>query len=210
MDRQSRHLLLIDILRDGQTHRAADLAARLDVTPRTIYRDMDPLIASGVPVQGTRGTGYCKIEVISLPPLQLRDAEMQALMLGSAIVAQSSDRVLAGAAEAVMDKLSAHLPERGLAPSEDWIHALHPYADAARGARHMGQLRAALRARQKLRITYHSSGDRITTRVIHPFELDYWGRVWTLTAYCELRRARRVFRVDLIQSVEALPELFEV
>ncbi|MEM8577711.1 MAG: YafY family protein [Pseudomonadota bacterium] len=208
MSRSDRLSTLLTHLQDGALHRAEDLAARLGVTARTIYRDMEVLQASGVPVAGARGAGYRLTEAIALPPLTLRPAELEALNLGLAIVAEASDPDLAAAAQSLGAKLDEALPETGIAAADRWVFSTYPFADAARGAGHMGRLRAAIRARQKLRLTYHSKGDRITTRSVRPLHLAAMGRVWTLTAWCEWRSAFRVFRVDLIQSAEPLPDLF--
>lgn len=208
MARSDRLFDLMQHLRAGGVHRAEDLAQALDVSVRTIYRDMDTLVSSGVPVQGTRGTGYTIAPVTTLPPLSLTAEELEALNLGIAIVAEAADADLKTAAQSLADKIDAALPERGIAQAEAWKFATYPFADAVRGFAQMPTLRAAIRARQKLRLTYHSKGDRITTRTIRPLHLDYWGRVWTLTAWCEKREDFRAFRVDLIQSAEALPEMF--
>ena len=208
MRRTDRLFDIIQILRDGQLHRAQDMADALEVSVRTIYRDMDTLVASGVPVQGERGVGYMITEAISLPPLTLTAHELEALNLGMAIVAQAADDDLKAAAGSLADKIDAVLPERTVAEADKWKFAVYPFADAVRGFAQMPTLRAAIRARQKLRLTYHSKGDRITTRTIRPLHMEYWGRVWTLTSWCELRKDFRVFRVDLIQSAEALPQMF--
>ncbi|MEP3920956.1 YafY family protein [Ascidiaceihabitans sp.] len=208
MRRSDRLFDAMQILRDGNLHRAKDIAQKLDVSLRTIYRDMDTLMASGVPIEGTRGVGYKISPAVTLPPLTLTPSELEALNLGIAIVAEAADPDLKAAAETLAEKVDAMLPERGIADSDLWKFASYPFADAARGFSHMATLRTAIKARQKLRITYHSKGDRITTRKIRPLHLEYWGRIWSLTAWCETRDAFRVFRVDLIQSADALPELF--
>lgn len=208
MRRTDRLFDIIQILRDGKLHRAQDIAARLEVSVRTIYRDMDTLVASGVPVQGERGVGYMITEAISLPPLNLTVDELEALNLGMAIVAEAADPDLKAAALSLADKVDAVLPTQTIADADQWKFAVYPFADAARGFAHMPTLRAAIRAKQKLRITYTSKDARVTTRTIRPLHMEYWGRIWTLTAWCELRTAFRVFRVDLIETAEALPELF--
>jgi predicted DNA-binding transcriptional regulator YafY len=208
MRRTDRLFDIIQILRDGRLHRAQDMADRLEVSVRTIYRDMDTLVASGVPVQGERGVGYMITEAISLPPLTLTVEELEALNLGMAIVAEAADETLKAAAISLADKIDAVLPERTVADADKWKFAVYPFADAVRGFAQMPTLRAAIRAKQKLRLTYHSKGDRVTGRTIRPLHMEYWGRVWTLTSWCELRNDFRVFRVDLIQSAEALPEMF--
>ncbi len=208
MRRTDRLFDIIQILRDGKLHTAQGIAEACEVSVRTIYRDMDTLVASGVPVQGERGVGYMITEAISLPPLTLTVEELEALNLGMAIVAEAADETLKAAAQTLADKIDAVLPERSVADADKWKFAVYPFADAVRGFAQMPTLRAAIRARQKLRLTYHSKGDRITTRTIRPLHMEYWGRVWTLTAWCEKRNDFRVFRVDLIQSAEALPEMF--
>ncbi|WP_299670960.1 YafY family protein [uncultured Roseobacter sp.] len=208
MRRTDRLFDIIQILRDGKLHRAQDIAARLEVSTRTIYRDMDTLVASGVPVQGERGVGYMITEAISLPPLNLTVAELEALNLGMAIVAEAADPDLKAAALSLAEKVDAVLPTQTIADADQWKFAVYPFADAARGFAHMPTLRAAIRAKQKLRLTYTSKDARVTTRIIRPLHMEYWGRIWTLTSWCELRDDFRVFRVDLIQTAEALPELF--
>ena len=208
MRRTDRLFDIIQILRDGKLHRAQDIADRLEVSVRTIYRDMDTLVASGVPVEGERGVGYMITEAITLPPLTLTVAELEALNLGMAIVGEAADPDLKAAALSLADKVDAVLPTQVVAEADAWKFAVYPFADAARGFSHMPTVRAAIRARQKLRLQYISKEGAVTSRVVRPLHMEYWGRVWTLTAWCELRSAHRVFRIDLIETAEALPELF--
>ncbi len=79
MRRTDRLFDIIQILRDGNLHRAQDIAEALEVSVRTIYRDMDTLTASGIPVQGERGVGYMVTSQITLPPLNLTTEELEAL-----------------------------------------------------------------------------------------------------------------------------------
>lgn len=208
MRRTDRLFDIIQILRDGNLHRAQDIAARLEVSVRTIYRDMDTLTASGVPVEGERGVGYMITEAISLPPLTLSVAELEALNLGLAIVAQAADDKLKAAADTLADKVDAVLPAQTIAQADAWKFAVYPFADPTRNLTHMPLLRAAIKARQKVRLTYTSREGVVTSRVIRALHMEYWGRVWTLTAWCELRGAFRVFRLDLIEATEALQDLF--
>ncbi len=208
MAQPERHFDLITLLRDGALHRAEDLAAQLGVTPRTIYRDMDRLTAAGVPVQGTRGQGYQITQAICLPPLTLSSAELEALTLGLAIVSQAADDTLKTAADTLGDKIDAVLSARTIAEAQMWKSAIIPFANPTRNLTHMPLLRSAIKARQKTRLTYTSPQGAVTSRVIRPLHMAYFGRIWTLTAWCELRAAFRVFRLDLIENAEALPDLF--
>lgn len=208
MSRSDRLFDILHRLRDGELHTAQALADSTGVSVRTLYRDMDTLTASGVPLVGTRGTGYRLPPTITLPPLTLTPEEMEALNLGLAIAGEVADPELKAAALSLADKLDAVLPETAVAEADAWKFAKNPFADSARGFAQMPTLRAAVKARQKLRITYTSKGGSVTTRTIRPLKMEYWARVWTLTAWCEARAAHRVFRLDLITTAEALPELF--
>lgn len=209
MPRSDRLFNILQTLRDGQLHTAQALADRAGVSVRTLYRDMETLAAAGVPVTGTRGTGYQLPPTITLPPLTLTPAELEALNLGLAIAAEVADPDLKSAALSLADKLDAVLPETAVAEAEAWKFAKNPFANAARGFGQMPTLRAAIKARQKLRITYTRDGT-VTSRIIRPLHMEYMSRIWTLVAWCELRDAHRVFRLDLINAAEALPELFTI
>jgi predicted DNA-binding transcriptional regulator YafY len=209
VQRTDRLFEILRQLRDNRLHRAEDLAAHFGVSVRTIYRDMDTLAASGVGVAGTRGEGYRLRDMVTLPPLSLSWEELEALNLGIAIAAQSADPELKAAATSLGDKVDAALPERNVPQSEGWKFATYPFADTARGIRHMPMLRAAIRARQKLRLTVTAPDGNVTARRVRPLLMESWGRVWTLTVWCETTGTFEVFRLDLIDSAEALPELFE-
>lgn len=208
MARSDRLFQILQVLRDGELHTAAGLATRMQVSQRTLYRDMETLAASGVPVQGTRGTGYRLTHTITLPPISLTAAELEALNLSLAIASELADPDLKAAANSLADKLDAVLPQTATAQADAWKFAASPFADTARGFALMPLLRAGIKARQKLRITYTNNNGKVTTRTIRPLHMEYFNRIWTLTAWCELRNDHRVFRLDLISTAEALPELF--
>lgn len=208
MRRTDRLFDLVTALRDGRLHRAQDLADRLEVSVRTIYRDMETLQASGIPVEGERGVGYMLTAPVTLPPLNLTLAELEALELGMAVVAEAADPELQKAARSLSAKIDAVLPDDRGPPKAGWGFAVYPFADAARGFRHMPSLRAAIRARQKLDLAYRDAEGRPSSRIIRPLQMEYWGRVWTLTAWDETRGDFRSFRVDRIEEIRALPELF--
>lgn len=208
MRRKDRLFDLLKLLRDGKLHTARDLAGRLGVSERTIYRDMDMLQTAGVPVAGERGVGYQATGVSTLPPLNLTRAEMEALNLGIAIVSEAADPDLARAAASLGDKVDAVLPEQVIPAAEAWKFDASPFSDAARGFARLPTLRSAIKARQKLQLTHLKPDGTAEICTVHPLQIDYWGRVWTLTAWCELHEDFREFRVDLIEEATALPELF--
>jgi len=203
MRRADRLMQLVQILRDGALHRASDLARATDVSLRTIYRDMETLAASGVPIEGERGIGYRVTAAITLPPLNLTMTEMEALHIGLSAVAQSDDDELSAAAAALTTKIDAVMPEdRSRAPA-GYGFAIYPFADAARGFQHLPSLRQAVRTRQKLEIVMQDK-----TRIMRPLQLDYWGRLWTCVVWCETSQGFDEIRVDQITRVRILPSLF--
>jgi predicted DNA-binding transcriptional regulator YafY len=202
MRRADRLMQLVQILRDGRLHRAQDLAAAVGVSLRSIYRDMDTLAASGVPISGERGVGYHVTAAITLPPLNLTLTEVEALHLGLSAVGEAEDSDLAQAARQLLAKLDAVMPEN---PASAPVHgfAIYPFADAARGFQHLPRLRQAVRTRQKLELTLQDED-----RTVRPLQLDYWGRLWTCVVWCEKRRDFDVIRVDQITALRVLPSLF--
>ncbi|HMS95184.1 MAG TPA: YafY family protein [Tabrizicola sp.] len=200
MRRTDRLFELIQILRDGKLHTAQEMAERLEVSVRTLWRDMATLIASGLPVEGERGMGYLLREPITLPPLTLTPDEVQALTLGLQLVTRGADPSLARAADSLVAKIAAVLPSRlmdGIG-SETWVF---PGDEAIAAARHLPALRRAIRLRERLQITYRDEGGHESLRPVRPLILEFWGRVWTLATWCETRGAFRSFRVDRIAAL---------
>jgi predicted DNA-binding transcriptional regulator YafY len=209
MNRKTRLIEIIGILRDGAIHRAEDLSRILGVTQRTIYRDMETLVASGVPVAGERGFGYKMTAPVTLPPINLSFAELEALHLGIAVMTEAADPALQEAARSLAHKIDEALPEDRIAPSTAWGLAVFPFADTAAGIRNIPAIRNAIRARRKLRIRYFDNSGEESEHLIRPLKLDYWGRVWTCAAWCERRKGFRTFRVDQISSLSELSVRFE-
>ncbi len=204
MKRTDRLYALVEILKDGKLHRAEDMARKLDVSLRTIYRDMDTLAASGIPVEGERGVGYTAHAAITLPPLNLTDDELEALHLGLAAVGHGVDGTLQAAAKSLSAKIDAVLPEDRHGAPKSFGFATYPFADAAEAFRHLATLRQAIRSRQKLRLTLQDG----TTIITRPLKMDYWGRVWTCLVWSETEANFASLRVDQITTVTILPGLF--
>lgn len=205
MKRADRLYDLMMRLKDGDLHRAEDLAEALGVSVRTIYRDMDTLAASGVPVEGARGHGYTARAAITLPPLNLTETELEALHLGLAAVGAGALPDLADAARGLSAKIDAVLPQdAGPAPGR-FGFATYPFAEAAQGFRHMPAFRSAIRARQKLMVTL---ADANSAHVVRPLHIDYWGRIWTCVVWDETTRDFASFRIDRITALSTVPGLF--
>lgn len=206
MRRTDRLFDLIQILRDGRLHRASEMADRLEVSVRTIWRDMATLMASGLPVEGERGVGYILRAPITLPPMILTGAELEALRLGVRLVAEGADPGLARAARMLATKIASVTP----APPEGDDDELFVFTgqEAKRASAHLPAIRKAIREKERLTITYIDHDGRETHRDIRPLQLEFWGRVWTLAAWCEARNDFRAFRVDRIVALDETGETF--
>lgn len=198
MRRADRLAELVEIVRDGRLHTARDLAAALGVSERTIYRDMDTLVASGVPIEGERGMGYLMRAPVFLPPLALSLPELEALSLGMAIVREAADPELQAAAGSLLGKVEGHAALRRRSPRK-WGFGVYAFETARAGFMHMPLIRRAIREGLILKIAYRSVADQTSQRHIRPLQTEYWGRVWTCSAWCELRAGFRAFRIDRIE-----------
>jgi predicted DNA-binding transcriptional regulator YafY len=203
MRRTDRLFDLIQILRDGRLHRAGEMADSLGVSVRTIWRDMATLMASGLPVEGERGVGYILRAPITLPPMILTGPEIEALRLGVRLVAEGPDPGLARAARLLATKIASVTP----APPEGDELFVFTGQEAARAAAHLPQIRAAIRAGERLAISYIDAEGRETHRDIRPLALDLRGRVQVLAAWCEAQGGFRDFRVDRIVALTPTGEV---
>jgi predicted DNA-binding transcriptional regulator YafY len=193
---------IVQILRRKKVTKAADLAARLEVSERTIYRDISDMVATGVPINGEAGVGYILRPGFDLPPLMFNENEIEALLLGARIVQSWADPELAAGAAAAMDKIGAVSPDP-LRQQLDLVRLWAP-ADHAREPVTIDQvaLRHAIREQRSL-------DDQTTERVVRPLMMAFYGPVWLLAAWCELRKGFRVFRLDRMSDFAALEERFE-
>lgn len=200
MRRADRLFEIIQILRRKKTTRAADLAARLEVSERTIYRDISDMVSRGVPIDGEAGVGYVLRPGFDLPPLMFNENEIEALLLGMRIVRSWADPELAAAADTVMDKVAAVSPE-ALRRQLELVRLWAP-ADHAREAITIDQaaLRHAIRDQRKVAFIYRDLDGRSSERVVRPLIMAFYGPVWLLAAWCELRRGFRVFRLDRMSN----------
>ena len=208
MRRSDRLFSLLSLLGDHQLHRAEDMAQAAGVSLRTLYRDIARLQASGVAITGTRGAGYRLTPATVLPPLSLSPEEIEALQLALAVVLETTDPDLQAAATSLAQKIDAALPETAQPATQDWQRIEHPFANAARGMGHLPVLRAAIRARQKLRIVYNADDGTLDTLMLHPHRLSHAARSWTLSGWDETKGQNTTLRLDLIEATHPLPALF--
>lgn len=212
MHRAERLFQLTTLLRNRRTVLTAkQLSEHLRVSERTIYRDIQSLSLSGVPIEGEAGVGYRLSHRYQLPPLMFDREEVEALLLGARMVSGWGDVDMALHANQAIQKILAVLPDH-LRHSDESLPLLVPNMEEVQKfyTAHSQPIRAAIRVRQRLRIDYTRADEEQSSRTIEPLGLIFWGKVWTLVAWCHLRNDYRTFRLDRIQALEITGEHFEV
>lgn len=207
MRRADRLFQILQLLRARRVATAAYLARELEVSKRTIYRDVADLTASGVPITGEAGVGYALARGFDLPPLMFDAEEIGALVLGARMVQAFGDEGLAARARSVLTKVEAVVPERlrrSFARPE-W-HVFRRLGKEVRAR--VEQLRRAIDGRRKVRFVYRDEHGAESERTVRPLCLAFWGPVWTAGAWCELRPDFRNFRPDRMEDLVVLDERF--
>jgi predicted DNA-binding transcriptional regulator YafY len=208
MRRADRLFEIVHHLRGRKLTTAAQLAQWLEVSERTIYRDIADLLASGIPIDGEAGVGYRLHPDFDLPPLMFNHNEIEALVIGARMVEAWGGPGLAYSARSALAKIVTALPkdkrvsvEKSRLFSPDFF--IKPQTNAQ-----MDQLRMAINLHQVVVLNYVDADGRSSQRRIRPQGLFFWGTVWTLGAWCELRNDFRDFRLDRIAECQVLSECF--
>lgn len=209
MRRADRLFRLVQLLRTRRRAvTAAWLAERLEVSERTIYRDVADLQASGVPLEGEAGVGYV-LRHFDLPPLMFTEEEIEALVLGARVVRSWGDPELAAAARDALHKVEAVLPPRlEQRLRESRLYALN-WGGPGPEAPWLPSVREAIRTRHKLRLGYTDRHGQRSERILRPLGLYFTAPTWLLTTWCELRKDYRNFRLDRVEELELLDQTFE-
>lgn len=181
---------------------AAQLADMLQVTPRTIYRDIDALRGLGAVIDGAAGFGYTLVEDATLPPLSFETDEIEALVLGLREVGLVGDPVLAAAARSALAKLRARLPARQAHRLEHAVLTAHRFARMPEPGIDVSTLRQATWDERTIRFDYTDVEGRQTHREVDPLTVVYMQASHNLLAWCHLRQAFRAFRLDRMQNLE--------
>lgn len=209
MRRADRLFALVQLIRGRRLSTAAWLATRLEVSPRSVYRDVAQLQAQGLPIEGEAGVGYRWGQGYDLPPLMFSADQARALVAAVRIARQSLDPALAEAADQALSRVLSVLPaaQRSAADSLPVLAPVLGERDPAFEAR-LQLLREACQGRRKLQIDYRDAQGQGSLRTVRPLGCFYWGAVWTLAAWCEARADFRSFRIDRMASVQRLADSF--
>lgn len=202
MGRSTRMFEIIQILRNANKPRTAQqIAEELEVTKRTVYRDIAALQAMRVPVEGEAGVGYIMRSGYDLPPINFNVEEAEAITVGLALIARTGDRGLNRAARSAAQKLTDKTRLSETVFASTWGADEPEVVD-------LSIVRKAIREDQKLRISYRNGNGVDTCRTIWPIAIAYHSEAIVIAAWCELRNGLRHFRPDRVSEYEALTEGF--
>ncbi|MGI9283623.1 MAG: helix-turn-helix transcriptional regulator [Endozoicomonas sp.] len=206
MRKSDRLFQLTNILRAHQPITAKELAEKLSVSERTVYRYIDDLSVSGIPVYGEAGIGYRLSEGFELPPLQLTEEELEALIVGVNMVASWTGPAFSKASSSLLNKIEAALAQ--------------DYSDSSGNKRyiripgehrqpidfeHWEILHESVKSADWVNFSYQSLSEQTSSRTVFPLGLFYWGNKWTLGSWCSEKKAYRDFRIDRITSLKVVP-----
>jgi predicted DNA-binding transcriptional regulator YafY len=209
--RADRLFQLVQLIRSRRLSTAAYLAARLEVSERTVYRDIADLMLQGVPIEGQAGVGYRFGAGFDLPPMMFGVEEAKALVAAVRLAQPWLDASLALAAEGALGKMLSALPSVSRAAAESLALYTAPAEfnglTSAEGA-NLHMIRDAVATQHWMTMVYTDAEKLDTQRLVRPLGCFYWGRVWTLVAWCETRKDFRSFRIDRIRRLEVSERRF--
>ncbi|WP_066551152.1 MULTISPECIES: helix-turn-helix transcriptional regulator [unclassified Sphingomonas] len=208
MRRADRLFQIVQYLRGGRLVTAATLADRLEVSERTIYRDVADLKSTGVPIDGEPGVGYILRSGYDLPPLMFSRDEVAALVAGIRMVRSWGGIDMARAATEALVKIELVLPEADRSRVAR-TSVFAPPMGLARDVRDLIDLiQRAIDTLDILRFDYRDRNEVATSRRVHPLGLWFWGKVWTMVGWCETRADFRMFRIDRMTALACTGERF--
>ncbi len=210
MKKSERLLQLLVLLRGRRMAITAnELANRLQISERTVYRDIQSLILSGVDIEGEAGVGYRLLPGSGIPPLMFNEKELEALVLGIRLVKGWADDELVAAADSAQNKIKAVLPDRTLYEHErKSTKYLVPDYKRRNRIKFSEEIRTAIDGNRVLQIDYQDENGKPSTRMVNPLGMMFWGAAWTVVAWCQLRNDYRLFRLDRIETAHLLEETF--
>lgn len=204
MRRADRLFQIVQFIRGRRLTTAAHLAQRLEVSERTIYRDVADLQHQGVPIEGEAGVGYRLGKGFELPPLMFSLDEARALVASVRMAQVWQDPVLAQASQNVLSKIFSILPAAARVAAQGMAVYAPPIGLEPALQPTLQQLREAVESQTRLNVVYNDAKGASSERTVRPLGCFFWGNVWTLAAWCEARKSFRSFRLDRLSKVHAL------
>ena len=209
MRRADRLFQIVQHLRGRRLTTARQLAEWLQVSERTVYRDIRDLTLSGVPVEGEAGVGYRLRPGFDLPPIMFTLDEVEALVAGARMMQAWGGQALASHARSAIAKVALALPPARREEIERTRLFAPGFVVPPGAAAGLETVRQAIVEHRKLHIEYMDGANRASTRTIDPLALNFWGTTWSIAAWCEAREDFRVFRLDRIRSLQMADQRFD-
>ncbi len=209
MRRADRLFQIVQILRNKRLITAKALAERLEVSERTIYRDVQDLSLSGVPIEGEAGVGYRLRHSLDIPPMMFDADEIEALVVGARMAKTWAGTELGRSAQSALDKITAVVPAELRNRMEDSKLFALRFSERQDLDSHLDICRKAVDDKRVLQMNYRRADGEQSLRRIRPLGLYFWGNVWTLVGWCELRDDFRNFRLDRISSLQTENDTFD-
>jgi predicted DNA-binding transcriptional regulator YafY len=212
MRRAERLFQIIQILRRSKRHpiRANDIAGELEISLRTVYRDIAQLLMERVPIRGEAGIGYILEDGFDMPPLMLTADEIEAAMLGAQWVMGRGDEALARAARDLVAKIGAVVPAHLKPLALDSTLVSPQWRRIATDSCDMAKMRASIHAQTKVMLLYGDEQGRESERRVWPIAVSYWDTVRVVVAWCELRSGFRSFRTDRVRHADFLTDRYPI
>ena len=210
MRRADRLFQIVQLLRRRRTVTTAkEIARKLEISERTVYRDISDLVLAGTPIDGEAGVGYRIRPGYDLPPLMFDREEIQALVLGVRIVRQVGDPALARASESILSKVETVLPKELEPLLADTRLFATTRVRGSHAADALAVTREGLTSQRRIRMRYTDERGEATERTVRPLGVFFWGKTWTLAAWCEMRVGFRNFRLDRVGEATLLDRFEE-
>lgn len=209
MRRAERFFEIIQLLRSGRVITARQIAEKFEISERTVYRYMRDMLLSGVPIEGEAGVGYAIRGGYDLPPLMFTGEEIAALAIGARMVQAWGGHGHGKGASSALSKIESVLPpnlRKSLDDTRVYAPPLYMPADLKK---RLDTIHSAITGHRRIALRYTDVNAEVSSRTVRPLGLFFWGKVWALTAWCELRGAFRNFRVDRMVSATVRKSVFK-
>lgn len=209
MRRADRLFQIVQILRRGKVITAAQIADELEVSERTVYRDLSDLSARGVPLRAEAGVGYALEKGFDIPPLMFTGQELEAIVIAARILESWADSETRKQVRAALEKIEQALPKT-LREKPSRVRVFAPdFMTVADIWQALPALRSAINEQRKCHFHYRDEQGRESERTIRPLAVYFWGKVWTCVGWCEMRGDFRHFRLDRMREFLTLAERFQ-
>lgn len=209
MRRADRLFQIVQILRRGHVITAKDIATELEVSDRTVYRDLQDLSARGVPLRAEPGLGYQLEKGFDIPPLMFNNDELESLVIAARMLEAWADPQTRSQVKSALEKIEQVLPD-SLKDKPARVRVFAPdFMTNPTIWEALPDIRRAIEIRRKFRFVYKDEKGQSSKRAIRPLAVYFWGKAWTCVGWCELRHAFRHFRLDRMEEWEVTMESFQ-